>query len=450
MRSSKKWLCVSVLLAACSAGGGSGGGTGGGGGSGGGGGGGSNASFPLDVSSDGRHLVGANGESFLMTGDAAWSLMVALDRNETEDYLEDRRRRGFNTVLVNVIERGFGGPENAQNDEPFTTPNDFTTPNEDYWQHADWVIERAAAKDMLVLLAPAYLGIGCGSQGWCQQMLDQPVSAMESYGRFLGDRYRNRTNLLWVHGGDTRASDHGVASRVNALANAIISRAPNHLHTGHCSRNHSGIDCYDEPWLDVNNTYSNCGDSLEAVHADFERNPAQVFFHIEGNYENSGASLGCLIDQYAWSVIGGGVGHVFGNTPIWRFGAGWEGELDSDGSQAMGHLEDLFESRAWFRLRPDLDGDVLVGGASGGTAVAITGDGETIMIYSGSGTLSVDLTTLSGVSAQAWFFDPTDGSSLDRGVFPSDAVRDYDMPRRGVLVIDDAAAGLARPGTEPY
>jgi hypothetical protein len=92
-------LCWWLPLA-CS-GGGSGGGTGGGGG----GGGGSDATFPLDLSADGRHLEGENGDSFLLTGDAAWSLMVALDRDETEDYLENRRRRGFNTVLVTACSR---------------------------------------------------------------------------------------------------------------------------------------------------------------------------------------------------------------------------------------------------------------------------------------------------------------------------------------------------------
>ena len=101
-------------------------------------------------------------------------------------------------MLVNLIERGFGGPENAEGEPPFLTPNDFTTPNEAYFAHADWLIDRAAAKGMLVLLTPAYLGIQCGSQGWCEQMLDQPVSAMTTYGRYLGSRYADRTNILWV------------------------------------------------------------------------------------------------------------------------------------------------------------------------------------------------------------------------------------------------------------
>jgi hypothetical protein len=446
VRSALRFGFLSLLLmAGCSSGGGGASDDPGGGGGGGGG-----TLFPLELSSDDRRLEQSDGDAFLMTGDSAWSLMVALTQQQTEDYLEDRRQRGFNTVLVNLIERGFGGPANAEGELPFDPADDFTAPNEDYFAHADWVIDRAAAKGMLVLLAPAYLGVNCGSQGWCEQMLDQPVSAMQTYGRFLGDRYGNRDNILWVHGGDTDASDHGVESRVNAIANGIIERAPAQLHTAHCSRNNSGIDCYDEPWLDVNTTYSSCGGSFNAVRTDYARMPTQAFFFIEGTYENSGASLGCLIDQAAWAVLGGGAGHVFGNTPIWRFGTGWQGELDSPGSEAMGHLADLFASRAWFRLRPDVTGDVVVAGGSGATA-GITSDGESILVYvSSARTLTIDLSLLSGVNARSWWFDPSDGSSTDLGFSISGGLANFAAPGRGVLVIDDASSGLSRPGSEPY
>ena len=69
--------------------------------------------FPLHVWPTAATSRTALGRPFLINGDAAWSLMVELTEPEVEAYLEDRRQRGFNTVLVNLIERGFGGPENA-------------------------------------------------------------------------------------------------------------------------------------------------------------------------------------------------------------------------------------------------------------------------------------------------------------------------------------------------
>src|SRR4051812_47558868 len=65
------------------------------------------ASLPLHVVKGRRDLVGANGVPFLMQGDAAWSLIVQLTREQADGYLQDRANRGFNTVLVNLIEHRF-------------------------------------------------------------------------------------------------------------------------------------------------------------------------------------------------------------------------------------------------------------------------------------------------------------------------------------------------------
>jgi Protein of unknown function (DUF4038)/Putative collagen-binding domain of a collagenase len=445
MNATLRWGFTAALLleVACSSGGGGGsaGGGGGGGGSG-------AVDFPLHVSSDDSFLEDNQGHAFLVNGDAAWSLMVELEDNEVEDYLDDRKERGFNTVLINLIERGFGGPANADGALPFVPANDYTAPNAAYFDHAEWVIDQADERGMLVLLAPSYLGINCGSQGWCDQMLDQPVTAMQSYGRFLGNRFADKDNILWVHGGDVDAANFvGVASRVNAIANGIRERAPNQLHTAHCSRGNSALDCYDEPWLDVNTTYSDCDSSRGAVQDDYERNPQMVFFYIEGDYEGEGASLTCLTGQHAWAVLGGSGGHVFGNGPIWYFGAGWENQLGSAGSRAMGHLADLFHSRAWFRLMPDYAGDVLVSGAGSDGLAASTSDGDSILVYvSSARTIMVDLSGLDGTMARGWWFDPSNGSRSEIGLFFSSGVMSFTSPGRRLLVVDDSSAGLPPPG----
>src|SRR5690606_29121155 len=64
----------------------------------------SDSPFPVRVSPNGRHLVDAGGKPFLLHGDTAWSLIVQLTKEETEEYLENRRQKGFNAILVNLIE----------------------------------------------------------------------------------------------------------------------------------------------------------------------------------------------------------------------------------------------------------------------------------------------------------------------------------------------------------
>ena len=63
--------------------------------------------FPLSVGPGERYLVDAAGRPFLIHGDTAWSLIAQLTREDVELYLDDRRARGFNTILVNLIESRF-------------------------------------------------------------------------------------------------------------------------------------------------------------------------------------------------------------------------------------------------------------------------------------------------------------------------------------------------------
>ena len=56
--------------------------------------------FPLSVGTDLRHLVDQNSVPFLVNGDAAWSLIIGLQKPDVSVYLADRRAKGFNTLLV--------------------------------------------------------------------------------------------------------------------------------------------------------------------------------------------------------------------------------------------------------------------------------------------------------------------------------------------------------------
>jgi hypothetical protein len=123
--------------------------------------------FPLAVKAGRRHLVDATGRPFLIHGDTAWSLIAQLTREDVLLYLDDRRARGFNTILVSLLEHRFAtnAPANAYGEPPFLQPEAYNTPNRAYFRHADWVLRRAAERGFLVLLTPSYLGIGGGSEG---------------------------------------------------------------------------------------------------------------------------------------------------------------------------------------------------------------------------------------------------------------------------------------------
>src|SRR6185295_16982948 len=189
-----------------------------------------------------------------------WSLIAAPTLADANVYLDDRAARGFNTVLANLVEHLFAPspPNDANGDAPFTGTvsgqPDFSTPNEPYWAHVDAVLAAAGARGIQVLAFPAYLGFNGGSEGWYTALQANGASRLTSYGTFLGNRYKNVPNLIWVAGGDYSPPDKTLT---RAIHTAIRAADPNHLHSAHCSPEASATSIWGgESWLDINTVYS--------------------------------------------------------------------------------------------------------------------------------------------------------------------------------------------------
>ena len=385
---------------------------------------GARASLPLRVVSGRRHLVGANGVPFLMQGDAAWSLMAELTRQEVETYLQDRARRGFNTVLVSLIEHHFSSdpPRNAYGDAPFTTPGDFSTPNPAYFAHVDWVLRRAQQLGFVVLLTPAYLGYDGGDEGWWQEVEDNGTAKMRNYGRFLGRRYGNLSNVIWVQAGDFDPPDRRL---VDALAQGIAETDPDALQTVHTAPETDPMEYWPtRTWLRVNNVYTY--DETYAAASEEYRRSTRPFFLLESTYENEhGVSTRQLRTQAYHAMLAGSTGHVFGNNPIWHFSSGglftpprgvtWQTALGGPGSRGMAVAGRLLRSIAWWNLRPDLDGRWLVAGEQSGqqrAVAAVSCNRRLVVAYvPTSRTVTVDLRQLAGTTATLIWYDPTDGTA---------------------------------------
>lgn len=293
----------------------------------------SGSRFPLTA--DGSRLVDASGRAFRVVGDAPWTLIVALTLEEADTYLAARKAAGFNAILVELVERERIGPRNRNGNLPFPEATPFTAPSPEYFRHARAVLDLALKHDFLVLLSHAYLGYRCGDNGWCNEMLRTPDAVLEDYGRYVGTLLKGYPNLLWVHGGDVDARAYQVMGKVEAVYRGVAAVLPGALHTAHCSRNFSGIDCYDRPWLKVNTTYSDCEQTPARVTLDRKRAAAMPSIYIEGRYEEERSTPVCVRSQLWWSYLGGSVGHVFGNKRIWLFEPDWRDALDTPGTRAM-------------------------------------------------------------------------------------------------------------------
>lgn len=416
--------------------------------------------YPLEISANGRYFVDQNGTPVLIHGDTPWSLIGELTREEATEYLDDCVARKFNALIVTSPEGVFTSnpPLNAYGEAPLSTPGDFSTPNEAYFAHADWVIQQAAARGIQIFLAPAYLGQK--GEGWLDEVrYNNTEQDMRNYGAWVGSRYKNTPNLIFHWGNDVLSEDFAyVGSKIRAMAEGLRSVDSIHLMTYHSSSEQATFDVWDmtqETWLDFNNIYT-----YQSVWQSTQRNygfsPTTPFVLFESKYENEYGTTGKQQRIQAYhALLSGGAGQFYGNSPIWHMGVrggDWRAALSDPGRLDMMHVRNLFESRAWYRLVPDFSNAVLTAGLSTGNdraAAALTNDGKTLIVYAPSRrTLTINLDTLAGTTATAWWFNPRDGS-VDGGTsFASTGSRNFTPPTYDdwVLVIDDAAAMLAAPG----
>jgi hypothetical protein len=155
--------------------------------------------LPLSISPNRRYFVDRDGKPFLWLGDTIWPL-VAWSPEEAERYFAARKREGFTVVQTVAIvygdERDPGTPLlNYRGEAPLVNGNP-ETPNERYFQHLDRLIQLAADHGLVVALLPAW-----GLYVTRNELIT--TSNARAYGRWVGARYRNRSNVVWVLGGDT-------------------------------------------------------------------------------------------------------------------------------------------------------------------------------------------------------------------------------------------------------
>ncbi len=391
----------------------------------------SSSAFPLRTEAGKRYLIDAQGNPFLVHGDTAWSLIVQLTDAEVDQYLNDRQAKGFNTLLVNLIEHHYAdsAPRNAAGDAPFLTANDFSTPNEAYFAHAASVIQKAADRNMLVLLTPAYMGYNGGNEGWYKVMTSNGATKLRSYGRYLANRFSAFNNIVWVHGGDYSPPNR---SLLDAIANGIHDVNTSWLHTFHGSPESAARDFIGtSSWLDINTVYSYDTDLSGKVRAQYNASSMPLIM-IESRYEAESNGSAQYVRSHAYqSLLAGASGQIFGNNPIWHFDAPnapfaypgtWKTALNSAGSTSMQALNSLWSSFSWWALEPT---DSLV--VNGHAAVA--SDQSFAVVYvTESVTVKLGSLAKGGADVQASWFNPFSGDTTTIGTFPTSDSRSFTIP----------------------
>ncbi|MEG3181159.1 glycoside hydrolase family 140 protein [Sphingomonas sp. LT1P40] len=435
---------------------------------------------PLTVSANQRYLE-AGGKPFFWMGDTAWLLLSRLNRDETEHYLTTRKRQGFNVVQVMVLHTNkmtnrYDAPALIEGDpgRPRTTPGrDPAKAGEyDYWDHLDWVVERAAAHGIYVAMVPAW-----GDLAMERQLNEKNV---ESYGRFMAERYGKKTNIIWLNGGDTRSEMRNAVW--DKLGVTIKKTAPKQLMTFHpIGRTTSSWQWHDAPWLDFNmfqsghRSYAQEGanaigeDNWRYVAQDLARVPPKPTIDGEPSYENIPHGLHEAnqprwgaddVRRYGWwAVMAGAFGHTYGENNVMQMfvtgskDANFEPTLHWDkalaapgalGADQMRHLRTLIESRPMLERVPD-QAMIVGNGVRYDRVLASRGRGYAYAYSYTGAPFTMKLGAISGRQVRASWFSPRDGSSTPAGVFANRGERRFDPPgatkpgNDWVLVLDGVA-----------
>jgi hypothetical protein len=438
----------------------------------------------LRVSENKRFLVTADGKPFFWLGDTAWELFHRLDREETERYLRTRAQQGYTVIQAVALAELEGLTVPNRNGHLPLEANDPTKPNEAYFAHVDWVLERAAAHGLYVGLLPTW-GDKWNKKWGVGPEIFTPENA-EAYGAWLGRRYAGR-NVIWILGGDRPVESDAHRAITAAMAKGVrAGDGGKHLITWHPSGGKGSAEYFhDAAWLDFNMRQNghaiDFSERYVKTRADYDRRPVKPVLDGEPVYEDhpvnfKAATLGHSTPTDVrrplyWNLFTGAFGHTYGHHSVWQMWTPerkpinnplmpWHAALDRPGARQMQFGRWLIESRP-FLTRVPAD-DVIVPSkiptavpGEGRYRFVATRDesGSYAMIYvPAARPFSVRMDRISGGNVRAWWFNPRDGKATLTGEFPASGTREFLIPNPDddldwVLVLDDATKNYPPPGT---
>ena len=176
------------------------------------------------------------------------------------------------------------------------------------------------------------------------------ISKAFEYGQYLGNRYKDFRNIIWMHGNDFQSwRDANDTALVQAVARGIKSMDKNHIHTVELSTPSSGSldDPQWAPLIELNAAYTYFPTYAQVL-MEYNRANFKPVFMVEANYEfeqdfsAGGGVTGNLRRQEYWTMLSGATGQLYGSAHTWTLNRGWELNLDTPGILQLKYMKDLF------------------------------------------------------------------------------------------------------------
>lgn len=396
-------------------------------------------------------------------GDTGWLLFIKCKKEAAVQYLDDRKQKGFNVVqvmLVHDIDLGV----NAYGDSSIYN-KDVSQPvikdqhviddlQYGYWDHVDFIIDEAAKRGIYMALVPV----------WGGNIKRVSVEQATAYAKFLAERYKNKSNIIWLNGGDIKGGD--ALDKWNAIGNTIRAIDKNHLVGFHPrGRNSSSTWFHNEKWLDFNmfqsghRSYAQDTSSNETLHYgednwkyvndDYKLTPAKPTFDGEPSYEaipyglhkeNEPYWQDYEIRRYAyWSVFAGGCGFTYGHNSVMQFytpgDAGtsffpkqkWQEGLQAPGAAQMQYLKKLLSSKSYFDRTPAQE-LVVDNGERYDKIIATKGKNYALLYVYNGRDFKVAINKLHFKPAKASWFSPATGKTEQIKNYSNKAIQNFNPP----------------------
>lgn len=343
----------------------------------------------LTVDASGHYLVTREGKVVFLNGDTGWNLARLLSREDVEHYIRVRKEQGFNLLGVSAIHEN--DPENFYGDQPFESLDGKWNPAKplitkgisptnsdkyDYWDHLDYVLDLIEEYNMYVALVICFNDwvAGSGNGADRSNIVFDKKNAYE-YGYFIGERYKEKTNILWMMGGDRSAvyGEIDYTEIYGAMAEGCADGIKGNnsqdgqydmegiLMSFHPQKHHPNSSewFHNEMWLTFNSVQACPSEQEELLGNDYQLNPVKPTWLFEGRYEHYTYAYKAwhVRFQAYLSVFAGGFGHVYGNEAIWDFDPSWKTDIYWDGGLHMKYLNYILteglDRSSFGDLRPD-------------------------------------------------------------------------------------------------
>ncbi len=448
-----------------------------------------NVPTSLKISADHRFILQADGQPFFYLGDTAWELFHRLNREEAERYLKDRAGKGFTVIQAVAIAEldGHTDPNPygflpLQDLDP-AKPDVREGPNNDYWDHVDYIVDKAGSLGLMIGFLPTW------GRYWHDKVKEGKPLFTESnaavYGEWLGRRYKDKP-ILWILGGDRGVESDEQRAILRAMAQGLRrGDEGRHLITLHPPGGAGSSKWFhEEEWLDFNMRQNGHTPEFtghyDQTRADYNRMPIKPVIDGEPIYEdhpvsfnakNFGHSIAADVRRpLYWDLFSGACGHTYGHHSVWQMWQPgrtpingpllpWFEAIQQPGAAQMQYARRLLESRPFLTRIPD-DAVLLtnavptsVPGAGRYRYVATRdAEGSYAMVYAPVGRpFRVAMQKIKGSRARAWWFNPRNGEASLIGEFPTLGDREFVPPNPGesldwVLVLDEASRNFPAPG----